>query len=67
MLEEIAVRDCLSGLLNRGAAEERFSLVSRAIADVDYFKQINDQYGHDVGDQVLVALSAYLKTDLTRK
>lgn len=27
MLEEIAVRDCLSGLLNRGAAEERFSKV----------------------------------------
>jgi len=33
--------------------------------DLDYFKQVNDQYGHDVGDQVLVEIASLL-TNINR-
>ena len=76
-LEQLAAEDFLTGLHNRRAAEDRlqqcFSLVTRdklaicvALIDVDRFKQINDQYGHGVGDQVLAILGRHLK-QLLRK
>lgn len=37
---------------------------SYAIIDIDDFKKINDTYGHLIGDNVLIALSNLLKTDL---
>lgn len=59
--------DPLTGFLNRRGMEEillrefarsrRTSApLSVAILDVDHFKQVNDQHGHDVGDQALVHL-----------
>ena len=58
-----ATTDFLTGLLNRraffesvGVACERAqkgSAVSAIICDLDHFKQINDTYGHGVGDKVL--------------
>ena len=56
--------DHLTGLYNRGATMTRFGhLVERAtnsgevfsavLIDLDYFKSINDRFGHDCGDQVL--------------
>lgn len=66
-LEELASHDCLTSALNRGSfleiAEKTHALSSRRqsplsmiMIDVDYFKSINDRFGHAEGDSVLVAL-----------
>jgi diguanylate cyclase (GGDEF)-like protein len=63
-LEELATTDGLTGLLNKRALGEaavqklrsahRFKKpLSVLICDIDHFKQVNDTYGHDVGDVVI--------------
>ena len=66
-LKRMAMSDPLTGLYNRRALEEHFaqhdavnSSYALAILDVDHFKQINDQHGHMVGDQVLKAIASRL-------
>ncbi|PNY79690.1 GGDEF domain-containing protein [Deinococcus koreensis] len=71
-VERASVTDELTGVHNRhflmthGAA----SLAAArgpacvAILDIDHFKSINDQYGHDGGDQVLAAFARYLRQSL---
>lgn len=68
LLEETSRTDFLTKLINRRAMHRflqneiarfgrtggTFSLV---LVDIDYFKNINDQFGHDIGDEVLIALS----------
>ena len=60
----MAYRDELSGLPARRALNEALlQLPSRyavAMVDVDHFKKFNDQYGHDVGDQVLRMVASRL-------
>ena len=62
---ELAITDSLTGLHNRRYMEGHLkTLVSEAlagnrhlsvlVADIDYFKSVNDTYGHDAGDVVLV-------------
>lgn len=74
------LHDSLTGLYNRLAYEDRveveFSRSRRiksplclAMWDIDYFKKVNDNYGHDVGDRVLKAFSEVImkrirKTDM---
>jgi hemerythrin len=71
-LEEIAVTDSLTNLPNRRYAMhllnqlwEQADFVARPLAclmiDADNFKEVNDKYGHDAGDKVLVALSQTLQ------
>ncbi|MBQ9044133.1 MAG: GGDEF domain-containing protein [Eggerthellaceae bacterium] len=56
-LKHEAETDPLTGVLNRGPfsqlIEENSPNTALIVADVDYFKQINDRYGHEVGDAIL--------------
>lgn len=67
-----AFTDALTGLYNRHAfdckLEEEFARwnrygfpLSMIIVDVDYFKKVNDTYGHLAGDKVLHVIGAHLK------
>jgi diguanylate cyclase (GGDEF)-like protein len=68
-LQELASTDELTGLANRRAGLERLQEywdaasrhhhpLSCALIDVDHFKQLNDTYGHSMGDHVLREVSA---------
>jgi len=61
---EIAYRDELTGLPGRRAFTNAMgqlgSTYAIAMCDVDHFKQFNDTYGHDAGDQLLKAVAAEL-------
>lgn len=74
-LAEAAATDSTTQLLNRRgmvealehAAEQarrRHSSFIVLVCDVDHFKRVNDQFGHQVGDQVLIALGHALKNAL---
>ena len=63
-VEKLALSDGLTGVLNRRAFDEKIAYeieraerysepISMIIIDVDNFKQMNDQYGHDIGDKRL--------------
>jgi len=71
-LLSLSVTDSLTGLLNRRRFQEvlenevararRYGPLSLLIIDLDLFKQVNDQYGHPVGDEALRCVAAVLKT-----
>ena len=76
-LERLAIRDGLTGLYNRRFFDEtlkkEISRVARKkkklsffILDVDFFKKYNDSYGHEAGDEALVAVSHEVKKALHR-
>jgi len=63
--------DALTGLLNRRGFEERAALelaharreahsIAVVMFDIDYFKRINDEHGHEVGDRVLARIGELL-------
>ncbi len=58
----MAFRDELTGIPSRRALNERLVGLGRtfavAMVDVDHFKNFNDTYGHDLGDQVLKMVAA---------
>lgn len=60
----LAYRDGLTGLPARRAFNEALERLGGAcvvaMVDVDHFKQVNDQHGHEVGDQVLKMVAAHL-------
>lgn len=71
-LRTLAYFDQLTGLPNRRYLDEHIEMkltglknmganFAMAIIDIDHFKVVNDTYGHDVGDEVLVALAKLLK------
>jgi diguanylate cyclase (GGDEF)-like protein/PAS domain S-box-containing protein len=82
-LQELTLRDELTGLFNRRGLDvmlpEQAKRAKRSgfpvivvYGDIDRFKTLNDEYGHDRGDQVLVAVaealrSAFRETDLVAR
>jgi diguanylate cyclase (GGDEF)-like protein len=59
-LNDMALTDALTGVANRRGLEQKFDVlrargqnVVLVMLDLDHFKQINDQFSHGVGDQVL--------------
>lgn len=74
-LAEAAATDTMTRLLNRRGMVEALEHAAEqarrqkssfivAVADIDLFKRINDQHGHWVGDQVLIAVGRRLKASL---
>ncbi|WP_428738997.1 diguanylate cyclase [Sulfurimonas sp.] len=72
-LEKLTITDTLTGIGNRRfynlKIEENISTAKRykfplslIIMDIDYFKQVNDKYGHGVGDNVLVEYSQLISS-----
>lgn len=70
-LLKAANTDQLTGLLNRRGVMQYLSglkdfseyyCVSVAMADIDFFKKVNDTYGHDAGDEVLKAIADIFKS-----
>ena len=76
-IEELSITDELTGLYNRRFFNEIFEkevrrsmrdkkMLTFAMLDVDHFKQYNDHYGHQKGDEVLAAIGQTLKRKLSR-
>jgi diguanylate cyclase (GGDEF)-like protein len=68
-LDRLSRTDLLTGLGNRRAMLEHLARSpggSLVMIDVDHFKQINDSFGHDEGDRVLVASAQALVRSLGR-
>ena len=71
-LEELSVRDGLTGLYNRRHLEDCLSTefvrvhrhggtLSFLLLDIDHFKRLNDTYGHQAGDEALIHLANVIR------
>lgn len=76
-LKDMAVKDSLTGIFNHGllielldkeiSKQERKGYdICFAMMDIDYFKKVNDTYGHASGDVILKELSGILKDSLRK-
>ncbi len=75
LMAQQATHDSLTGLLNRRAILDRLQqelartartggLLTVGVCDIDHFKQVNDTYGHQAGDDVLCEFSRILSESL---
>lgn len=76
-LNRLAVTDQLTGLYNRLKLDETFQYEADRsgksghtfgiiLMDIDYFKDINDRYGHQTGDNVLVCISQLILSNIRK-
>lgn len=76
-LEKLANTDKLTGLFNRRKAWDYLEKIAKeksecsgfslCICDIDFFKKVNDQYGHDVGDEVLKNVAGIFMEEMKGK
>ncbi len=75
-LKQLIEMDALTGLHNRRYGEVSFNNhwkrakesnkpFTIVMCDIDYFKKVNDNYGHEAGDEVLKSVSGILKKHMT--
>ncbi|MDD6282671.1 MAG: GGDEF domain-containing protein [Oribacterium sp.] len=70
-LNELSLTDPLTGIGNRLALKSKLKSVPGChvtvmMADIDHFKEVNDTFGHEVGDQILTRVSEYLRQSFPR-
>ncbi len=77
-LNNRAIRDSLTGIYNRRYINEKLALdlinanlsdycISLIMVDIDFFKNVNDNYGHLIGDYTIKSLAALLQRSLKRE
>lgn len=75
-LHVLIERDALTELYNRRCANQRLKKIMKkaettgtrfcvGLGDIDFFKKVNDTYGHEMGDKVLIAVSKAMKASMT--
>ena len=73
LITNYANRDFLTGLFNRRyffdemneyieQAKEKGEQFALGMIDIDHFKKINDTYGHDIGDKIIISLADILRS-----
>jgi diguanylate cyclase (GGDEF)-like protein len=76
-IKDMAIYDALTNLHNRRYFEERLGVetqksflsggpLSLIMVDIDYFKKVNDTFGHDAGDRVLWKVASLLKNSVRK-
>lgn len=77
-LHVLVEKDTLTNLFNRRLANRRLTAVMKAqrdmgtkfcvaLGDIDFFKKVNDNYGHEMGDVVLREIAAILRSSMMGK
>ena len=75
IIEKMSMTDGLTGLYNRKKFSEEFKRevkrcrrtngsLTLAVLDIDHFKKVNDTYGHETGDQVLIEFCSVVKKNI---
>lgn len=75
LLKNLATIDHLTGLNNRTLLQSALEIaihqssrtktaMTLLMIDIDHFKKINDEHGHDIGDMALISVAKYLKKSI---